>query len=497
MSESGFRGYLETLKAAGELVSIEDDVSWNLQASAVTMMANRTDDCIPVFESVHDGNKVGACLVGDPYRGSRSRPWSRIARTLGMAPELDGKTYYRRMIDRLQNPIEPDYVSEDEAPCKDVVKTGANADLLAFPWPYIHAGDGGRYSNLHTLLSPSYDRSWTDWAYHRAMVHDSKTASVLFLAGEHTPNQYYYQYETQDEPMPVTIAVGVDPAIQCTTVMQMPTTRPLSEFAGGLKGEPIELVACETNDMVVPASAELVIEGRIQPNVRRDEGPFGDYFGYMHGPRRSMPMFEIDVITHRKRPYIPFCVEGSGVGYGTNTTSSLDIACLGPNATLGLRVGGFSVEQCVPWRYSPRSVYVISTDVPHEGYLHNLANFVFTTPGTLHADFLVLVDDTVNAFDPREVLESIALHANPDTDFHQFGIETMPEVPMNVYQTPAEKGNIQTGTSKTKTAKAFIDATGSGERFSGDHDSRRRAQETLRDAGVDATQLDLLPADRG
>lgn len=497
MSEAGFRGYLADLAATEDAVAISEEISWNLEASAITMMANQTGDRIPVFESVGGGNESGARLVGDPYRGSRTKPWSRLARALGLDPDLSGEEYYRRIIDRLRNPVEPEHVSRTDAPCKEVVREAGDADLLRFPWPYIHAGDGGRYSNLHTLVAPMHDRSWYNWTYHRAMIHDDDTASVLLLAGENTPNQYYYEYEPRDEPMPVAIVVGADPAVQCTTVMQTPTSRPVAEFAGGLKGDPVELVECETSDLLVPADAEIVIEGEIQPNVRRDEGPFGDYFGYMHGPRRSMPMFKLDAITHRERPYIPFCVEGSGVGYGTNSTSSLDMGCLGPNATLALRVGGFSVEQCIPWQYSPRSVYVISTDNPWKGYLHNLVNFVFSTTGTLHADILVLVDETVDPFDPREVLEAIALHANPDTDFHQFGEETMPEVPMNVYQPPAEKRDIQTGTTKVKTAKAAIDATRTEQRDDNDCYPRRRAQTLLHEAGIDRDRLDLLsvPAD--
>lgn len=490
MTVETLRQYLQTLEARDDLDRISEEITWNLEASALTMLSNHHDSAVPLFENVD-----GAQLVGDPYRGSQRRPWDRIAAGLGLPPNLSCDEFYGEIIERLKNPYEPEILDSDDALCKEVVRT-EDADLLDFPWPYIHAGDGGRYSNLHTLITSDPDSEWVDWSYHRSMIHDSKTASVLLLAGEQTPNLYYYKYERREEPMPVAIAVGAEPAVQYTSVMWIPTGRSEVEYAGGLKGEPIELVPCETNDLMVPASAELVIEGEILPNARRDEGPFGDYFGYMHGPRRSMPALRVDAITHQRNPIIPFCVEGSGVGYTENSTSSMEVGCVGPDATLGLRTAGFDVKCCAPWKSSPRTVYVVSMETTDPGSLHELANFIFTTWGMLHVDFFVFVDADVNPLNQRDVLEALSLHADPDEDFHQFGRETMPKVPLNIYQTPSEKGDVQTGTSKAKTAKAYIDATrGRKEQADGVTDQierRHAAQETLKRAGVNPEQLPFV-----
>lgn len=494
MSIDSFREYLQALQADDAIVRIDDPVSWNLQASAITMRANETDSRIPLFETVDDTGIDNARLVGDPYRGSQDRPWDHIARALDLPVDLSGTEYYETIVERLQSPVEPNRADPNEAPCKEIVRTGNDIDLLEFPWPYIHAGDGGRYSNLHTVIAPDPDSGWTDWSDHRTMIHDSTRASMLFLAGEQTPNLYYYKYERRDEPMPIAVVIGAEPAVQCTSVMWIPTGRNEADFAGGLKREPVDLVECETNDLLVPATAEIILEGHVVPNARRDEGPFGEYFGYMHGPRRSMPVFEIEAITHRRDPLVPFCVEGSGVGYSENTTSAMEIGCVGPDATLGLRTAGFDIEKCVPWRTTPRTAYVVGTDTPRPGYLHDLANFIFTTWGMLHVDFFIFVDADVDPLNQRAVIEALALHADPDEDFHQFGVETMPKVPLNIYQTPSEKGDAQTGTSKTKTAKAYIDATrGDDTAARGSTiEHRREAQKTLAAAGMDGTNLLFL-----
>jgi 4-hydroxy-3-polyprenylbenzoate decarboxylase len=486
---NSLREYLDGLEDAGGLNRIEEPISWNLEASAVSMLANRRDDLVPLFDSVADAGP-DVRLVGDPYRGSRGRPWDRVARALGLPADVAGDAYYEAVIDRLKSPVDPDRVRRRNAPVKQNIERGDDVDLFEFPWPYIHAGDGGRYSNLHTLIAPDPDEGWTDWSGHRAMIQDRNRASLLLLAGEQTPNLYYYRYERRDEPMPVALAIGAEPAAQFTSTMWIPTGRDEAEFAGGLKGAPVDLVECETNDLLVPANSEIVLEGRVLPDVRLDEGPFGDYFGYMHGPRRSMPVLTVDAVTYRDDPIVPFCVEGSGVGHSLNTSATLETACVGPDATLGLRAAGFDVERLAPWQFTPRTVYTVATDVPRAGYLHELANFIFTTWGMLHVDFFVFVDPDVDPLDTRSVLEAVALHADPDEDFHQFGVETMPKVPLNIYQTPEEKGDAETGTSKSKTAKAYIDATRGEEApaeptYLTDETVRERAREVLADAGLD------------
>jgi 4-hydroxy-3-polyprenylbenzoate decarboxylase len=495
------RAFLDRLDGADELVRVEQRVSWNLEASAISMRAAETDAAVPLFESVTDTGVPGARLVGDPYRGSQRRPWDRVARALGLPADIDSAAFYEAVIDRLKRPTDPVTVDPAGAPCKEVIRTGDDVDLLSLPWPYIHARDGGRYSNLHTLVAPDPDSSWVDWSSHRVMLHDSRQASVLLLAGEQTPNLYYYKYERREEPMPVAIVVGAEPAVQCTSVMWIPTGSDEARFAGGLKGSPVELVSCESNDLLVPATAELVIEGRILPGKRLDEGPFGDYFGYIHGPRRSVPALEVDAITHRRAPIVPFCVEGIGVGHTENTTSSMEVSCVGPDATLGLWAAGFDVVRCVPWRFTPRTVYVVAVDTTESGALHELANFIFTTWGMLHIDFFVFVDADVDPLDTRAVLEAIALHADPDADFHQFGTETMPKVPLNIYQTPDEKGDAQTGTSKAKTAKAYIDATRDPAEGKNSteltREARARAQSVLAAAGMPADRLTLADTAEG
>jgi len=260
MTIDSFRDYLDLLDKTGTSVAFEESVSWDLEASAVTMLANLNDGPVPVFESVTAVDSE-AKLVGDPYRGPRTRPWDLLALRSGFTDGLSGRAYYDRVIDRLDTPKEPQVVDTERAPCKAVVQTGTDVDLLSLPWPYIHQGDGGRYSNLHTVVAPDPEAKWGRWSSHRTMLHDDTQASLLLLAGEQVPNRYYYEYEPRDDQMPVAVVVGSEPAVECSTDMWIPSGQSEAAFAGGLKGDSVALVACETNDLYVPATAEVVIEG--------------------------------------------------------------------------------------------------------------------------------------------------------------------------------------------------------------------------------------------
>lgn len=491
-----FRDYLAVLEQSDEINRISRQISWDMEAGAITTLANETDARIPVFERI-DGDETGSQLVGDPYRGSPDRPWERVAKGLGIRDGIDADSFYDEMMDRLQSPIAPEIVDAEGAPCKDVIRRGAECNLLELPWPYVHDGDGGRYSNLHTLIAPDPSTDWNSCGEHRAMIHGRRRASLLLLAGEQIPNRYYYDYERQDEPMPVAISIAPSPALTFSSKLWIPIGRSEMEFAGGMKGSPVELVRAETSDLLVPATAEIVIEGRILPNERLDEGPYGEYFGFMHGPRRSMPAFHVDAITHRTDPYLPFCVDGTGTGYQFNSSGSIELACAGPDATIGARAAGFDIERAASWPYTEQTVFVFATENQYDGYFHDVANFVFTSWGMLRIDFFVFVDADVDPFDPRAVLEAIALHADPEDDFYQFGVERMPKTPLNIYQTPEEKGPADLGTSKTKTSKGYIDATrredatGVEQTIYSETELRRRAQQTLLEAGFDPSKLPL------
>ncbi len=113
--------------------------------------------------------------------------------------------------------------------------------------------------------------------------------------------QHYMKYERRGEPMPMAVVTGSDPIVEIVGATRTPPGIDEFHLAGALRGEPLEMVKCKTIDIEVPAYSEMVFEGVIQSGVREIEGGFGEYTGY-YGARRSLPVFEIKLITHRKNP---------------------------------------------------------------------------------------------------------------------------------------------------------------------------------------------------
>jgi len=223
------------------------------------------------------------------------------------------------------------------------------------------------------------------------------------------------------------------------------------DFAGGFRGEPMVLTRAETNNLYVPADAEIVIEGEVRPNERADEGPFGEYVGYMHGPRHPAPVMRVHAITHRRNPIIPFTNEGTRDSMSTSTSMVASVIAAGMYFDLrygaGLPVTSVAVPSTLPW-----SMLAIATANPFPGYLHAVARKIFSVGLTTIVDFVCFVDAGVDTSNNADVLEEIALKAHPLYDFHGLGRYEGPKVGLNVYQNDEER-------KRALTAKVYIDAT--------------------------------------
>jgi 4-hydroxy-3-polyprenylbenzoate decarboxylase len=144
---------------------------------------------------------------------------------------------------------------------------------------------------------------------YRMQVYDGQTTGMhwhLHKDGAH----FFAKYRERGERMPVSVALGDDPAVTYAATAPLPEGVSEFFFAGYLRGKPVETVKCVTNDLHVPANAEFVLEGYVDPNEPlRTEGPFGDHTGY-YSLRDDYPVFHVTCITHRKHPIYPATVVG-------------------------------------------------------------------------------------------------------------------------------------------------------------------------------------------
>lgn len=415
-----FREYLEQLKRHGLLVEVAAEVDWKLEAAAIIAMIYRLEGPAVHFKKIK-GYPERYSLVGAPYSGTRKKPWQKMAVALGLSPEISRAEWEEEFTRRLAQPLKP--VVVPTGPCKEEIHTGDEVDIFEFPLPYIHLGDAGRYGGtLPVTITRHPDRDWQNCGNYRWMAHTKNALGGDFQPGQHMADMYF-EYERRGKPMPFCIALGVSPCLDLAAAVPLPVGVNEIDVAGGLQGEPLELVKAETNDLLVPAHAEVIIEGEVRPCERWAEGPFGEYDGFMV-KRRLQPVYRVLAITHRKEPILPMAPEG----FRFNDTASMSSAILAPVLGRALRALGFQEttfysvpEACWGWP-------IIATPVPDEGYLGTLISAAWSIPFMAWMDKLMLVDPEVNVADTAEVLEELITRARADRVYQSKPNKPMPMV---------------------------------------------------------------------
>ncbi len=306
-----FREFIATLEQEGEVQRIKEEVDWNLELGAITRRANEAEAPSPFFENIKD--YPGGRVFGAPAAPSaRDRYHARIALSLGLPPETGPITLIEAFAKGLQlEGIKPRLVKT--GPCKENIQVGEEVNLLKFPIPYVHANTGGRMIGLwHTVITRDPDTGWTNWGMYRMQVHDEKTTGMLIDSYQHIGMHYYEKYEARNQPMPCAVVMGNAPLIPLSACFKMPPGVDEVDVIGAMQGEPVELVKCETVDLEVPATSEIVLEGYFPPHERKDEGPLPAFSGvfrrWHHSPK---PVFKITAITHRNDPILPICCQGT------------------------------------------------------------------------------------------------------------------------------------------------------------------------------------------
>ncbi len=442
------RSFLDLMHKHDLVHYVDEEVDWNLEASAITAMCNRIDAPRPIFRNIK-GYPRGYCLAGDIYAGSWRNPWRPTALSMGMPPDIPYPEFSEEVARRGGNPIKPVVVSYGA--CKEEIHIGKDVDLFEFPWPYLHEGDGGRYGTIAAIIAKDLDSDWVNWACYRHLVHSKNRVGLSFQRGQQTANIFYYKYEPRNKPMPCCIAIGGDPTLFHVAAMAAGPGVTEVDIAGGLRQEPIQLVKAETNDLLVPADAEIIIEGEVRPKERGYEGPFGEYIGYIHGPRVPMPVLRVQAITHRKNPIFPFTSCGFRLDINPCTLGTVSMA--GLYAHLKYQRGWPVTSVHISAPFATNSAVLVSTEVPYPGYIHNLAQYIFSTGVMAYLDFVYIFDADVDVTDGDQVIEEITLKAHPTRDFHNIGAFTGPKSHLNIYQTPEEK---KLG---IPTSKVYVDCT--------------------------------------
>ena len=303
--------FIERLEIDGELLRINESVSPILEIAEITdrvskkprggkalLFENVEGSSMPVLINAFGSTKRMNLALGVHNIEDIAK---RIESYIKIPPPttlLEKAKLLPMLLQAAQFPAK--LVQPAHPPCQEVVHLNDDIDLGTIPILQCWPQDAGRFITFPIVINRSVDKKIRNVGLYRMQVYDKKTTGMhwhIHKDGAH----FFHEYRKQNKVMEVAVALGADPA-SCYSA-SAPLPYGIDEFllAGFIRKASVPLVKCKTVDLEVPANAEIVLEGYIDPAEMRLEGPFGDHTGY-YSQDGDYPIFHITAITHRKNP---------------------------------------------------------------------------------------------------------------------------------------------------------------------------------------------------
>jgi 4-hydroxy-3-polyprenylbenzoate decarboxylase len=302
--------------------------------------------------------------------------------------------------------------SVKDGPCKEIVRKESDVNLLDFPilkcWPQ----DGGRFITFPLVFTKNPETGKRNVGMYRMQIYDERTTGMHWQTQKHGAEHFRRaRAQNQDGRIPVSVAIGSDPATTLGGILPIPPDLDEMMFSGFLKREPVEMVKCETNELEVPANAEIVLEGYVNLNEMRTEGPFGDHTGY-YSLEGEFPVFHVECVTHRKDPIYLTTVVGRPpqedfyMGYAIERVFLPLMKMTHPEI----------VDVSMPAEGIVHNLMIVSIRKSFPGHARKVMNAIWSLGQAMFTKVLVVVDHDVNVHDYREVVWKALCAIDPERD---------------------------------------------------------------------------------
>src|SRR3990172_8214411 len=400
MAFSDLREYIAAIEKSGDLLRVKREVDWDMELGAVCRRNFEQSGPALLFEKIKD-YPSGYAILNGPVA-----TWRRVAIAMGLPPDTPVREIYAAYEERRDKKIAPTVVKS--APCQEIVMTGSNVDLYKLPAPMVHDGDGGRYIGTWDIIVPKDpDAGWTNWGMYRFMTHTQNMVTGWPQATSQLALMMKEKFLPRKQPMPIAIVIGCDPLCHMVATDPYRPGENEADYAGGLRGASVELIQCKTQDLMVPAHAEIVIEGELLPDRIALDGPFGEYPGYRSGTMGEGVLVQITGITHRKDPILTLTT----LGIPPDDSSIAASLTAGAAMKRGLKRRGVPVKEV----YVPPAgvTHLIAVSVERGGSKVARQVLDFFTARRVMVSKVIVVDSDVDAFDMDQVIHALATKCHP------------------------------------------------------------------------------------
>ena len=420
MAYTGLADFVETLDQAGELLRIKLEVSPELEVAEITDRVSKSKDGGPalLFENVA-GSEMPLLInaFGSYQRMSLAlgvKDIQEVAEEIGDLIKIKPpQTIFEKVqilstLSKLTK-FPPKQIRNGS--CQEIVLTEEKIDLDKIPIIKCWPEDGGKYVTLPQVITKGLEHGDRNIGMYRMQKIDQRTFAMHWQI-HHDGAKHCREYSQAGKRMPVAVAIGGDPVMTYAATAPLPTGIEEFLFAGFLHKSNVTLVKCKTIDLSVPADADIVFEGYIEPNETCLEGPFGDHTGY-YNEVEQFPIFTVKRVTHRKNPIY----HSTYTGRPPDEPAMLGMALNEVFVPLLQKQFPEIVDFYLPPEGCSYRLAVVSIKKQYPGHAKRIMMGIWSfLRQFMYTKFIVVVDDDIDTRKWEDVIWAITTRMDPIRD---------------------------------------------------------------------------------
>ena len=406
------KDFLDTLDKAGELKHIHDQVSPHLEISKLTDRESKSPDggkalffenvkgsSFPVATNIFGSSRRICLALGVDHLDQLGE---RIKKYIDLNPpkSLMGALQILPMAFSFAK-VFPRSFRASTPPCQEVVHKDDDVDLSKLPVLHCWPKDAGPFITLPMVFTKSLSTKKRNVGMYRMQVFDRNSTGMhwhIHKDGSH----YFNEYRKAGMKMPVAVAIGADPAIIYSATAPMPRGIDEMLLAGFIRKKPVTMAKCLTVDMEVPAEAEFVLEGYVNPDELRREGPFGDHTGY-YSPADDYPVFHVTAITHRKNPVYNATLVGRPPMEDCYMAKATERIFLPLLQTVMPEI----CDYWFPWEGVFHNIVVVSIDKEYPGHAQKVISGLWGQGQMSFCKAITVVDKNISPQNPERIIKEL------------------------------------------------------------------------------------------
>ncbi len=405
------RAWLSQVRSLGELKDVVG-ADWNLELGAISEL-NVKKDLPPalLFDEIKGyprGFRVLTCSTSSPARLSSILRLPVQKTHNGLVEALRGKPAQWQAAAK-----DFPFVVVERGPALENIQK--KPDVLAFPSPLWHELDGGRYVGTGcSVVTRDLDSQWINVGTYRVQAHDRNHVTLDMVAGKHGRIQYE-KHKAAEKRFPVVIVAGCDPLAYLISGIEVPFGMCEYDYMGAVLNERIAVIKGEVTGLPFPAASEIVLEGFVEPNDERTEGPFGEFHGYYPGKAGTAPVVSIERIYFRNDPILL----GSPPAKPPNDYSYSKAVMRSALLHDALVAAGVPDVKAV-WAHEiggARMFNVVAIKQRYAGHARQAGHILSQCGvGAYLSRYSIVVDEDIDPANLQEVMWAVATRTDPATD---------------------------------------------------------------------------------